>query len=181
VNDTFSFHAPAEVFRRRLDPRWIRRGVALVLVLAVVGSFARWVVTSERAADERRDAALAELHRPVASVAASPVVLDDEAARAAASSTLTIARDLFSVSGSFADAATAALSAEEPGLIFVDGPSTAPAIVSVEARGHAWAAAVMGEAGSCFWVKATSDGLIRYGLGTACTGAAAMAADRTAW
>ena len=51
MNDTFSFHAPAEVFRRRLDPRWIRRGMVLVLVLAVVGSFARWVVTSERTAD----------------------------------------------------------------------------------------------------------------------------------
>ena len=181
MNDTFSFHAPAEVFRRRLDPRWIRRAVVLALVLAVVGSFTHWVVTSEHAADHRREAALAELHRPVATVAPTPVGLDDDAARAAASSTLTIARDLFSARGSFADAATAALSAEEPELIFVDGPSTAPAIVSVQARDDAWAAAVMGEAGSCFWVKATSDGLIRYGLGTACTGAAAMAADRTAW
>jgi hypothetical protein len=39
----------------------------------------------------------------------------------------------------------------------------------------------MGDAGGCFWVKATSEGLIRYGVGTACTGVAAMAADRTAW
>ncbi len=181
MNDTFSFHAPAEVFRRRVDPRWIRSAIVVTVVLSAVGSFSRWVVTSEHAADQRREAALAALHRPVATATPSPVGLDDDAAKASASSTLTIARDVFTQTGTFADAATAVLSAEEPDLIFVDGPSTAPAIVSVEARDDAWAAAVMGDAGACFWVKATSEGLIRYGVGTACTGAAAMAADRTAW
>jgi hypothetical protein len=180
MNDTFSFHAPAEVFRRRLDPRWVRLGVIAALLLAATASFGRWVVASERAADLRREAALAALQRPVASVAPAPIENGDVAAKAAASTALTVARDVFAETGSFSDASTAALAEEQPDLIFVDGPSAAPAIVSVQARDHAWSAAVMGEA-ACLWIKVTADGVIRYGDGAECTGAAAAAADRVAW
>jgi hypothetical protein len=181
VNDTFSFHAPAEVLRRRVDPRWVRLGVVVTVATLAIGAFAGWVVSSEHAADRRREAALAALDRPAASAAPSPAVFDDDAARAAASTALTAARDVFSETGSFAEASTALLAAEQPELIFVDGPSAAPAIVSVDARSRSWSAAVMGEAGSCFWVKATDDGVIRYGRGSVCTGEAAAAADRMAW
>jgi len=181
MNDTFSFHAPAEVFRRRVDPRWVRLGVVATLVALVVAAFATWVVASERAADQRRESALDALRQPAVTAAPSPVALDDDAARASASSALLVARDVFTETGSFAGASTATLAAEAPDLIFVDGPSTAPAIVSVAARDGAWSAAVMGDTGTCFWIRATADGRIRYGRGTACTGSAAAGADLTAW
>lgn len=181
MNDTFSFHAPAEAFRRRLDPRWIRLGVATALLAVAVGSFGRWVVVSERAADARREAALTALREPPVEPALPPPEMGDDAAMAAANTALTIARDVFAATGSFSTASTAALAAEEPTLIFVDGPSPAPSIVSVEARDGVWAAAVMGEPGSCFWIKVTDDGAIRFGRGPECTGAAAIGADATAW
>ena len=180
MNDTFSFHAPAEVFRRRLDPRWIRAGAVMALVVVVTGSFARWVVASERAADRRREAALVSVERPTTSVVPAPLAAGDDAAKAAVATALTIARDVFTQTGSFADASTAILASEQPDLIFVDGPSAAPAIVSVAARDRVWSAAVMGEAG-CFWVKVTADAVIRYGVGAECTGAAAVRADRATW
>ena len=179
MNDTFSFHAPAEVFRRRLDARWVRIGIVGLLVVVAMSSFARWVVASERTADLRREAALTALRRPASSSAPAPVE-DDDLAKAAATTALTIARGVFAETGSFSDASTAVLAAEQPDLIFVDGPSAAPAIVSVDARPDAWSAAVMGDAG-CVWVAVTADGLIRYGDGTECTGTAAAAADRATW
>lgn len=184
MNDTFSFHAPAEVFRRRLDPRWIRPGIALTVLIVALSAFSYWVVTSERAADERRAAhPVAASELPVPTFAASPV-LDDEAAMTAAGSALDVAREVAAQTGSFGDVATATLADELPDLVFVDGPSTAPVIVSVAAETDAWAAAVMGETDTCFWVKTTSTGAIRYESVTErgdCTGAAAMAADDVAW
>lgn len=180
MNDTFSFHAPADVFRRRLDPRWVRIGIVVLLVVIGSVSFARWVVASERTADLRREAALTALRRPASSTAPAPVADGDLAAKGAATTALTIARDVFAQTGSFSDASTAALAAEQPDLVFVDGRSGAPAIVSVDARSNAWSAAVMGDAG-CVWVAVTADGLIRYGDGPECTGAAAAAADRPTW
>ena len=181
MNDTFSFHAPAEAFRHRLDPRWVRLGVAVAMLTIAVASFARWIVASEHAADLRAEAAVEALRRPTVVPSPSPVDMGDDAAMAAADTSLTIARDVFSETGSFSGASTAALAAEVPELIFVDGPSQAPAIVSVEARADVWSAAVMGEPGSCYWVKVTADGVIRFGQGPECTGAAALHADATSW
>jgi hypothetical protein len=181
MNDTFSFHAPAEAFRRRIDPRWIRLGAVAAALTVALGSVAQWVVTSERAGDARLETALTALRQRADAPPPPPVELGDDAAMAAASTSLTIARDVFAQTGSFGSASTAVLAAESPALIFVDGPSAAPAIVSVHARDDVWSAAVMGEPGTCFWVKATADGMIRYGQGPECTGAAAAAADATAW
>jgi hypothetical protein len=169
------------VFRRRLDPRWVRAGVVVALLTVATGTFARWVVTSEHAADSRREAVLTAAREQAASPVALRPALDDESAKAAANSALTVARDVFARTGSFEEAATAVLAAEVPELIFVDGPSTAPAIVSVDASAGSWTAAVMGDTGTCFWVKATAAGLIRYGTGSGCTGAEAMAAAGTSW
>lgn len=181
MNDTFSFEAPAEMFRRRLDPRWVRAGVLLALAVVAVGTFGRWVVASEHAADARRDAALEALREPAASPVVSPAALDDEAAQAASLSALSVARDVFDRTGSFEGASTGALAEELPDLIFVDGPSTAPMIVSVEAGADAWAAAVMGQDATCFWVRVAASGSTRYGGGADCTGEAAKAAELTAW
>jgi hypothetical protein len=100
---------------------------------------------------------------------------------AAAETALTVARDVHSRIGSYADASTDAMAEAVPELIFVDGPSTASAIVSVTADAHAWAGAVMGGDGTCFWVTVTSTGAARYGTGSECTGEAAITAIDLAW
>ena len=69
----------------------------------------------------------------------------------------------------------------DQGLLYVDGPSTAPSIVSVYNGSAGWAAAVHGAGDTCFWVAVTPEGLTRYGTGSVCTGMAALAADRPAW
>lgn len=183
MNDTFSFHAPADVFRRRVDPRWIRLGAVTLLVVVAVASFARWVVASENAADRRRAVALGAPQLggpqgpPVETGPPVSVVPAEEAAAAAADTAVSIARDVHARTGSFEGASTALLAQEAPDLIFVDGPSVAPSIVSVLATTRRWAAAVMAEPGRCLWIATNADGLVRYGEGSGCTGDAATDAD----
>jgi hypothetical protein len=180
MDDAFSFHAPAEVLRRRVDPRLLRTAVLATLVVTVTVAFGRWVVESERASDRR--AASSEAAAPVpATVPAEAAPADDAAAQDAAATSLTIARDLVADGRALADIGPALLAEEQPDLIFVDGPSTTPAIVSVAGGPRTWAAAVMGPTGTCFWVKTTAAGLVRYGTGPVCTGEAATAAAAIAW
>jgi hypothetical protein len=174
MDDAFSFHAPAEVLRRRVDPRLLRTAVLATVVMTVTVAFGRWVVESERASDRR--AASSEAAAPV--LATVPA---DAAAQDAAATSLTIARDLVADGRALADIGPALLAEEQPDLIFVDGPSTTPAIVSVAGGPRTWAAAVMGPTGTCFWVKTTAAGLVRYDTGPVCTGEAAAAAAAIAW
>jgi hypothetical protein len=111
-------------------------------------------------------------------VAEDPV---DRQATSGVEGALELAREVYARTGSFTEAGTMQLAQAQPGLIFVDGPSTAPAIVSVHAADDAWAAAVMTVSGTCLWVRATSAGTARYGAGHACTGSAAMAARQDSW
>jgi hypothetical protein len=181
MDDAFTFRAPAEALRRRVDPRAVRLALVAAALLATVATFGRWVAASERASVRALAEALAaEAAAPATSPVAAPV-LDDAAARDAATEAMAIARERFEAAASFAAAGTAALSAEAPDLIFVDGPSVAASIVSVEARRDAWAAAVMGPSGACYWVRASAEGLVRYGTGADCTGEAALAAEALAW
>jgi hypothetical protein len=83
-------------------------------------------------------------------------------------------RTAFIEHGSFLDAGPAQLSALQPGYTFVDGPSTAPSIVSVASTTDTWAAAVGGSGGRCHWIRATSVGNVSHGTGLECTGAAAL-------
>jgi len=62
----------------------------------------------------------------------------------------------------------------QPGYTFVDGPSTAPTVVSIASTADTWAAAVQGSGGMCHWTRATSAGNVSHGIGTGCTGAAAL-------
>ncbi len=109
------------------------------------------------------------------------VALLDEEARAAASASLDAARAAFAETGSWGEAGPLQLTLREPSLMYVDGPSTTPAIVSVHTTDAAWSAAVMGPSGACYWVTTTKDGRTRYGQGTGCTGRDALAASGLAW
>ena len=177
----FSFRAPAEALRRRADPRSVRLAVVAATLLVAVTGFGRWVVESERTSDRQVAATEAAIAAADPAPVPTPVILDDEAARAAGSAAVAVALEVLARTGSFDEAGTGLLAEEQPDLIFVDGPSTAPAIVSIATNDRAWAAAVMGTSGSCFWVKVTAAGLIRYDAGAACTGRDALEADALTW
>jgi hypothetical protein len=104
----------------------------------------------------------------------------DHQARDAAAGALEAATGLAAEAGPDA-VTTASLSAAQPGVLFVDGPSTAPSVVSVYAGSAGWAAAVHGGGDTCYWVARTPGGRARYGSGTVCTGLAALAADQPSW
>ncbi|MDP9300762.1 MAG: hypothetical protein M3P43_07695, partial [Actinomycetota bacterium] len=83
--------------------------------------------------------------------------------------------------GDLATTGTAQLAEADPTLLFVDGPSTAPTIVSVAVSGGVWAAAVMGPSGACYGVSLDTHGVVRYDRSRPCTGHAALAATRATW
>lgn len=191
MDDTFSFVAPV-MPRRRPDPFALRLAVAAAVAVLLVGSFATFVIRHEQAADARR-AALEEQRiaqeqaRTDALLAESSEVdpevmgLLDEEAQGSATLAVDLARDAYAATSEWTEAGPAQLTLAQPSLVFVDGPSTSPIVVSIQATGGAWAAAVMGPSGTCYWVKTTSNGATRYGTGVTCTGRAALAAQDAAW
>jgi hypothetical protein len=78
-------------------------------------------------------------------------------------------------------AVATSLGSVEHDVLFIEGPSTGPSVVSVFASAAAWSAAVQGSEGSCYWVALSPSGAARYGMGSRCTGMAARAADRDRW
>jgi len=202
MSDTFTFVAPA-MPRRRPEP-FTARLIALGLALAiVVAGFATFVVRAERAADARRatleaqavardqaeaarlaaeaEAGLARQQTAMTTVPAGVARLLDTQARDAAERTLALARDALDGAGDLSSAGVTELTQLDGGLLFVDGPSSAPTIVSVSASAGSWGAAVLGPSGTCYWVSLDVHGAARYGRGTTCTGQAALAATRAAW
>jgi hypothetical protein len=66
-------------------------------------------------------------------------------------------------------------------MIFVDGPSQAPGVVSVASTKDAWGAAVMGPSGTCFLLRYASGEGVTYGAGGVCTGAEALTVTDPSW
>ena len=168
----------------------------LTVVAMLIAGFGAFVVSQQRASDRRRaalvtsQAAVQEAQaqalavggisrETVVSTDAVATLLDGQA-RDAANSALAVAAEVAS-SSSYDAARPAALAAHDQQLLYVEGPSTAPSVVSVYNGAAGWAAAVRGSGENCYWVAVTPQGHTRYGTGTACTGMAALAADRPAW
>jgi hypothetical protein len=194
MDDAFKLVAARMPRSRRLSPFEVRLLVLAVVATLLIATFASFVMAQQRAADARRatalagqqaaEAARAQQVSATASAAApdGTAVADqlDRQARDAASAALDGATRM--AGGAGLDAATTAgLSAMAPDLLFVDGPSTAPSIVSVYVGSGGWAAAVQGGGDTCYWVARTPDGRDRYGTGSSCTGLAALAADQPSW
>jgi hypothetical protein len=185
-----SFHYIAQVMpRRRVDPFALRLAAFAAFAVAAVAGFAWFAIQHERAADATAQANAAE-REAAAQVAIVPQGDDaetgvfrtlDEEARTAATNALDLAAKIFAGTDSYETAGPAQLTEQQPSLLFVDGPSTSPAIVSVDASETSWAAAVMGPSGDCYWIRAAADGAVAYGTGRACTGADARSADARAW
>ena len=141
------------------------------------------MVDQQRAADRRRAALIADQEvtrqAQAQAVAAEGLGIDEAQpstqavagllngqARDAATSALAVAAQV--AAGSSYDAARpAALAAHDPGLLYVDGPSTAPSVVSVYNGAAGWAAAVHGAGDTCYWVAVTTRGrhALRHRLG----------------
>jgi hypothetical protein len=189
MNDTFSFIAPV-MPRRTVDPFALRLALAAGAFVLLVGAFGAFVVQHERSADVAR-AALEEraLEQAAARAEAVPDVridpdvaaLLDSQARSSAERALELATTAFAGTRDFADAGPSQLGVAQPSMLFVDGPSTSPAVVSIEATSSTWSAAVMAPSGLCYWIATTADGAVWYDTGRACTGDAAAAADERAW
>ncbi len=200
VSDTFTFIAPV-MPRRRADPFAVKLLTFGMILLVLISAFAAFVVAQERSADARHaaleasrraqeqanadrsalipDAAAAD---PVATEPVSGGVarLLDGQARDAAGRALALARGALG-RGDLAMLGVAQLADADPTLLFVDGASTAPSIVSVAVGGGVWAAAVMGPSGACYGVSIDTRGVVRYDRSRPCTGQAALAAARTTW
>jgi hypothetical protein len=196
MDDAFRLVASQMPRTRRLTPFEVRAIALLVVAGVILASFAAFVVHQQRAADARRAQAIARqqaadlasaqqseeaaLAEGIAADGATFEGLLDREARDAATAALASAIRLAGAHG--ADAVTAAaLSAADPDVVYVDGPSTAPSVVSVYAGRAGWAAAVHGGGDTCLWVAFSAPGRERYGAGTTCTGVAALGADNPSW
>lgn len=180
MSDTFTFIAPV-MPRRQVDPFAVKLATSGVVLLLLVSAFATFVVAKERSADIRH-AALEAQERAQEQANADRLASIPDAAAAVPDPITTgpvpagVAKLL---DGPARDAAQ--LADADPTLLFVDGPSTAPTIVSVAVSDEVWAAAVMGLSGACYGVSIDAHGTVRYGHAGACTGRAALAAAQPAW
>ncbi len=89
----------------------------------------------------------------------------------------------YAESGTFENADAVSLIAIDPQLRYTaaDIASPGPGFVSVYASATVWAAAVRARTGACFWIKQAAGQDTKYGIGTVCTGTAALAADGPYW
>ena len=163
MDDAFAFVAPV-MPRRKVDPFAMKVAAVSMIFVALVGAFGAFVVGHERAADARAEAT-------VQAGSTAPVTVEDRAAldvqaRDALQAAVGFATDAYARTSSYAGAGVPQLTIAAPELLFVDGPSEGPGIVSVVATDAAWAAAVMSDSG-CRWI-ALSAGVMRQGSDAAC-------------
>jgi hypothetical protein len=188
LDNAFSFSAPPVPLRSRMSPRAVKLAAVAFTLIAGLVAFSWWVIESEHRSEASVSSHVSDDGRAVG-------MLDGDAAdgsdgrvtrtldvpaRADARTALAAAKEAARGRATFDDADPARLSRLERSLIFTDGPSAAPGIVSIASDTRTWATAVMGSSGTCYWLKAGARG-IEFGTGTPCTGAAAMSADDAAW
>jgi hypothetical protein len=184
MDDAFRMVAPKMPRTRRLTAFDVKLIVLSTVAIALIAVFAAFVMSQQLAADVRRARTLANEQAAASAQAladadgsaVSASALDRQA-QGAATDALRAATQL----GSPEAATTAALTGAVPGVLFVDGPSTAPTVVSIYSGAAGWAAAVRGSGGTCFWVAMSDQGNDRYGTGTGCTGLDALSADQPSW
>ena len=176
MDDSFSFRTTVPL-RREFNPLVVKASVFGTLVVLGIGLFSNWVIRSERESFSRADGRVMPFEVDAAPVDAPgpPAASDADAeAEEATAVALAAATEAFDEHRNFLAAGPAQLSARQRGYTFVDGPSTAPTIVSIASTTKTWAAAVQGPSGICYWVRTTSWGTVTHGTGLECTGAAAL-------
>jgi hypothetical protein len=174
MDDSFAYRTTLPL-GPRVEPWIVKTAVIGALVVLGVGLFTGWVVASERESFARGRSRPVGPELTVGSID-GPADLSgtDADAEEATRIAFAAARAAFTERGTFLDAGPAQLTVLQPGYTFVDGPSTMPTIVSVATERHAWAAAVLGPSGTCFWIRAGADGSIASGTSSECTGASVL-------
>lgn len=190
MDQTFYFRAAPVPLRRRLNPRAIALAMAALLVASGLVAFSTWVIGSERQSIElaaRADDAttmvgtLSGIDDGLETSTAVGRLAIDATARADAGAALAAARREAAGPASFLDAGPGELGATGSALIYVDGPSRSPGVVSVASTRDTWGAAVMGPSGTCYLLRFAEGDRVTYGTGPVCTGAAAFAARDPSW
>ena len=189
MDPAFNFRAESESFPRRVQRRSVVLAIAASVGLGGLMSLSRWVVDSER--DSLARAGGADAPTSIAGTmpgtdlgpddleGKDPHGIDDDA-RSDALVALDAARRAASGSATFLDAGPGQLGSTASALIFVDGPSQGPGVVSVASTRDTWGAAAMGPSGTCYLVRLAT-GRVSYGVGRSCTGDEALAAHDPSW
>jgi len=178
MNDEFQFGEPAKHPARlgtaphsktSFDLRlvWIPAGLVVAAVLAFV--FLSGADEAGKQIAGAQSEAISQIDRAY-----------DAAAQGTMGRAVVVAQSLYAEHGTFSTD-LASLSAYDPGLGFTSGPSTGPTTISYAVDGGRFAAAVLSESGTCWWVRIDAASVTTYGSGTPCTGSAATAAAAPSW
>lgn len=195
MSDTFAFRSLPVPMRRRVNMRVIKTVIVVSMVVAAVGAFSRWIMRSEQASfvaaahhaaapalgvDQRPAPTTPDLGLPASGVV--PISTADVQVQTIVRTTLGRAEHLLRSLGSPSDAGPGRLARGSRGIIYTDGPSIGPTIVSVATTRTAWGAAVMSATGRCFAVRLDVHGLTTYGTpASSCTGTNALHVAGTSW
>jgi len=190
MDQTFNFRAAPVPLRRRLNPRAIALALAALFVVFGFVALSTWVIRSERRSIEL--ASRSDDTAMVGTISGSDDGLGetsrfsgrlaiDSTARADARTALVAARRAAAGSATFLEAGPGQLGSRASAMIFVDGPSQAPGVVSVASTRDEWGAAVMGPSGTCYLLRFAADAGVMYATGVVCTGDAALVADDPSW
>lgn len=167
--DSFNLGKPAR--GPQLDTRTVViAGAVVVAVLAVIVGYLQFVGRSGNEVASDQASVVQQVDRAQDIQAKANARIAESAASAA-----------YQASNGYATVGPDQLSLLDPTLTYTTGPSTSVTVVSVASSPAAWAAAVLGPSGTCYWVKLGAMALPVYGTGTTCTGAAAMAASNHSW
>ena len=145
-------------------------GIAIAAALVVVLGFLQFVSRSGKEVASDQATVVQQVDRA-----------QDVAAKLNARTAESAASAAYQASNGYATVGPDQLSLLDPTLVYTTGPSTSATVVSVASSQAAWAAAILGPSGTCYWVKLAAMALPSYGTGTTCTGAAAMAASSPSW
>jgi hypothetical protein len=145
-------------------------GIAIAAALVVVLGFLQFVGKSGK-----------EIASDQATVVQQVDRAQDVQAKLNARTAESAASAAYQASNGYATVGPDQLGLLDPTLTYTTGPSTSVTVVSVASSQAAWAAAILGPSGTCYWVKLGAMALPSYGTGTTCTGTAAMAASGTSW
>jgi hypothetical protein len=171
MNDSFGLGDPIGIGRSNINVApFVVIAIAVAIAATLVGAALLVFKQGGEVAAEANGEAVAQIDRA-----------NDIQAQATLQAASRAALVIQAETGSLAGATPEALASYDPTIMFTPAPSTGPTVVSVAIGGEIWGAAAKSASGSCLWVRLDAAGVISYGAGPACSGAAALSASRATW
>jgi hypothetical protein len=171
MNDSFGLGDPITGRRRPAD-------VAPLVVIAVAVAVAATLGGAALLVMKRGGEVAAQANeRTIGAIDRANDIQAQASLQTAVRAALTVQAETGSIGG----ATPEALAGIDPSITVTSAASTGPTIVSVSVGGETWGAAAMSASGSCFWLRLDATGVISYGSGAACSGAAALGASQPSW